>query len=149
MRDLPKIIQYVEGVLEEYGKGASIKIENVISVETEKMKMKKYPDNMLYVPELNEEDIINYYSNKSSKELDEEIPKDFQDTAKIIEILYRALNEADDILEFLKDAKSMLGNFTNSNDTGGFINTQTMFSYPEIDINALINHEQVGWLFAQ
>ena len=52
------------------------KLNNIICVETEELKMSKnflikclvnHPDNMLYVPELSENNVIDYYDSEEGK----------------------------------------------------------------------------------
>jgi len=52
------------------------KLNNIICVETEELKMSKnflikyivnHPDNMLYVPELSENNVIDYYNSEEGK----------------------------------------------------------------------------------
>ncbi|CAI2370785.1 unnamed protein product [Moneuplotes crassus] len=150
-RDLNKIVFALQEAVDDESillseiSPEDIKAENIICVETEALKMKNHPDHMLYAPEIDEADVVENYSN--NHEDDEQVFKDVKESNQIIESLFRALNDYDDISAFIKD--KTLGTFTNQNDTGeGYISTQNMLSYPDIDLSSLYSHKTLGWLFS-
>ena len=127
--------------------------------------MVNYPDNLLYVPELNEKTIIQHLNSKYIGDSDEEKKEESDEENKdrlndndvnryleeeksklyqILELLYKALNETDDVIQFLKD--NNLGDFQNTGEEG-YVKTTTMFSYPDIDIEQLKKHPTISWLF--
>lgn len=65
----------------------------------------------------------------------------------VVDYLYRALNEADDIQEYLKEHP--FGDITNADDQSGYRSTANMLSHPKVDMESLYNHKTLGWLFAE
>jgi hypothetical protein len=74
----------VQEAYKSLDKEVDLSTKNVICLETEKLKMINYPENMLYVPELNQQEIINFYADKTPEQLDELIPKDVEESEQII-----------------------------------------------------------------
>lgn len=74
----------VQKAYKSLDKEVDLSTKNVICLETEKLKMINYPENMLYVPELNQQEIITFYADKTPEQLDELIPKDVEESEQII-----------------------------------------------------------------
>ena len=146
VRDLEKTLRIINQKLDDKGK-PQIDLKNVISVETESIKMVHHKQNLLKVPSLKEDKIIDYYDAKNDETYHVEDRSLVEDLDAILQKLYDALNNYDDVELFLSKDDSKLGD--ESDESTGYVVPKTMFSYPNIDIEALKEQSHISWLFVQ
>mmetsp|Transcript_18653 Transcript_18653/g.21430 ORF Transcript_18653/g.21430 Transcript_18653/m.21430 type:complete len:108 (-) Transcript_18653:3-326(-) len=102
--------------------------------------MVNHPDNLLYVPELKEEEIVKHLVTPDKAYAKNEKAQLFE----VLEILFGALNEADDVQKYLKT--HALPEFENAT-AKGYAQSKTMFEYEDIDVEQIKKHPTISWLF--